>query len=359
MSSFKLLLVEDDDRDLSTYEDTVNRYQDEEQREIELVVSRTLEDAFSKLDRSYDGAIIDITIDGDDDAGNQVIERIVEEKLRLPTLILTGTPGSVDARFAHIRTYTKGEEEASFDKLLKGLLSIYDTGLTRILGGRGTIESYLDEVFHRILLPQIDQWEKYGQRDSTSTEKALLRHTLNHLLQLIDEEIVECFPEEFYLHPSLSEEIRTGSILREIDDGTKFVVLSPDCDIVVREDGSRNTDRVLVAEIVPPTALISWYDPSQLSSLGRDRKNSLRSALENNRGNQYHCLPETAFFPLGFINFRNLTTCKLEDLEERFCTPPICQISPPFVKDIVSRFSSYYARQGQPDIDFDDFVAPP
>ncbi|MFQ2549269.1 hypothetical protein ACK305_18520, partial [Aeromonas caviae] len=30
---------------------------------------------------------------------------------------------------------------------------------------------------------------------------------------------------------------------------------------------------------------------------------------------------------------------------------PLIQISPAFVKDIVSRFSSYYARQGQPDID--------
>ena len=32
------------------------------------------------------------------------------------------------------------------------------------------------------------------------------------------------------------------------------------------------------------------------------------------------------------------------------------QISPSFVKDIVARFSSYYARQGQPNIDFTKFM---
>ena len=37
-------------------------------------------------------------------------------------------------------------------------------------------------------------------------------------------------------------------------------------------------------------------------------------------------------------------------------SPTKIPISPPFVKDIVARFSSYYARQGQPNIDFNKLM---
>lgn len=46
--------------------------------------------------------------------------------------------------------------------------------------------------------------------------------------------------------------------------------------------------------------------------------------------------------------------CELpyEKLLEAFENPSV-QISSLFLKDIVARFSSYYARQGQPDIDYE------
>ena len=46
----------------------------------------------------------------------------------------------------------------------------------------------------------------------------------------------------------------------------------------------------------------------------------------------------------------------MQGRKERFNTPPDLQISPPFVRDILARLSSYYARQGQPDIDFHNFI---
>ena len=67
------------------------------------------------------------------------------------------------------------------------------------------------------------------------------------------------------------------------------------------------------------------------------------------------CLTLTSF-PLAFLNFRSVSTVGVDELEQTFQLPPGVQISPPFVKDIVARFSSYYARQGQPDIDFADLL---
>ena len=88
------------------------------------------------------------------------------------------------------------------------------------------------------------------------------------------------------------------------------------------------------------------------------KEDKLKAVVNNNHTDYYHWLPKTDFFEGGVINFRKLKTVNEVDFDEQFETPSI-QISTFFVKDIVSRFSSYYARQGQPDIDIDsdDFVA--
>ena len=87
----------------------------------------------------------------------------------------------------------------------------------------------------------------------------------------------------------------------------------------------------------------------------RSKENRLRDVFNNNYTDYYHWLPETDFFDGGILNFRKLTSLNKDCFDEKFAKPEI-QISPSFVKDIVSRFSSFYARQGQPDIDSVDFI---
>ena len=139
------------------------------------------------------------------------------------------------------------------------------------------------------------------------------------------------------------DRITTGSIVK-IDEQS-FVVLSPACDLVPRgENGVRNTDYILLVEIESVDKVLG----------GSKSKGRVRELCTNKR-DYYHWLPKTDFFEGGILNFRKLTTLDKDDFDEKFGKPTI-QISPSFVKDIVSRFSSYYARQGQPDIDSEDFV---
>ena len=77
------------------------------------------------------------------------------------------------------------------------------------------------------------------------------------------------------------------------------------------------------------------------------KKEKLKNVLGNNYTEYFHWLPKTNFFLGGFLNFRKLTTQTEKEFGEKF-NPPKIQISPFFVKDIIARFSSYYARQGQP-----------
>ena len=368
MSKLKLLIVEDNEQDLALCRGKVDIYNDDNQGKIELVECKNVGDAFSKLDNSFDGAIIDLKLGYDGDEGNEVIGKIDELQFRIPVIILTGTPDSADMNLPVIGIFKKGNTDAGYDNLLDIFWDIYNTGLTRIMGGRGMIEQALLKVFHQILSKQKDIWIEYGKTDSSGTEKALLRHTLNHLLHILDhkgddDDEVDRFPEEVYLlAPSpdeaitdtKSELIRTGSIVKEKDSNRWFVVLTPACDLVVRTNGNRNTDRILIVEVDPGTILFQWFQDKNLS---KSQKNDLNRAYENNKSTYYHWLPRINSFEGGFLNFRKLDTVEIKQFQKRFPTNPEIHISPPFVKDIVARFSSYYARQGQPGIDIEKFIS--
>ena len=342
----RLLIVEDMEQELERFRDALKDYRREKERDINLVECRTLEEALDKLDNSFDGAIIDLKLTNyRSNEGSQVVEKIKESFFRIPIAIFTGNPGEwdhdLDEKIMLIEVFTKGETEHY--ELLDRFWDIYNTGLTHIMGGRGLIEQQLSEVFLKNLLPQIKTWVSYGAADPERTEKALLRYTLNHLLQLLEEDEELCFPEEVYIYPPMLDRITTGSIVTADDQW--FVVLSPACDLVPRgENGVLNTDYILLVEI------------ESVNKVLRGSKSKSRvTELCKNRRNHYHWLPETDFFDGGILNFRKLTSLNKEDFDEKFGEPTI-QISPFFVKDIVSRFSTYYARQGQPDIDSEDFI---
>ena len=356
MNKLRLLIVEDDDQELESFKDDLTDYTHEKKRDIDLVACQTLAESLNTLDNSFDGAIIDLKlVNHRSNEGNQVVERIRESFFRIPIAIFTGNPGEWDhnlnEKIILIDVFTKGE--IGHYELLDRFWEIYNTGLTRIMGGRGVIEENLSKVFLENLLPQIDKWISYAETDSERTEKALLRYTLNHLLQLLEEDEERCFPEEFYLHPPVSESITTGSIVKEKDSDQPSVVLSPACDLVIRRNGEFKTDRILLVEIEGENDVVDIA----LNGIRRkqSKENKLRDVSNNNHTDYYHWIPKTDFFAGGFLNFRKLNALNKTDFDEKFGKPTI-QISPFFVKDIVSRFSSFYARQGQPDIDSEDFI---
>lgn len=348
MSKLRLLVVEDGEQDLEACRDSVERYVDEKNRDIELAECKSLDKALERLDNSFDGAIIDLKLAAEGDEGNQVIKKIEESFFRIPIAIFTANPDNSDdtlnQKIMLLGIFQK--RETQYDELLDRFWEIYDTGLTHIMGGRGLIEQQLAEVFLKNLRPQIETWVSYGKEDSERTEKALLRYTLNHLFQLLEEDEERCFPDEVYLHPPLSGNITTGSIVKDKTTDRPFVVLSPACDLVVRgENGRSNTEHILLVEIESVDDALD----------GSRSKNKVESLVKNNR-QYFHWLPPTGFFEGGVLNFRKLSTQTKDKFDENFESPST-QISSFFVKDIIARFSSYYARQGQPDIDSSDFVA--
>ena len=360
MNTMKILFIEDAADQQGIFQSSVEVFNAENDLNIEYEIAKDVSEALNKIDGAYDGAIIDLKLGNDQEGGNKIVDQLGDSFTRIPIIFVTGFVDLVNNHPSIIKIRSRDEEAYGSDFRL--FEAICNTGLTRIMGGRGIIEESLSKVFLENLLPQIETWVSYGkeylEEDPERTEKALLRYALNHLFQLLEEDDESCFPEEVYLYPHVSKKITTGSIVRE--DNQWYVVLSPACDLVIRGNNQFKTDRILFVEVEEENDIVdkALTDIRGMSE-GRKKREKMEEKLKeisrNNYTFYYHWLPKANCFPSGFLNFRKLETLNKNDFDEKI-EQPLIQISPFFVKDIVSRFSSYYARQGQPDIDNKVFV---
>lgn len=367
MLPFNLLLVEDDKREVKTFQDTLERYQTETGRNINLVVAYNKDDALEKLNNTFDGAIVDITLNRDGNAGNQILEAIFN-RFRIPVVVYTAIPANVPAEYQdRVKVFPRAT--VVYDVPLNFLFDMYNTGLTNILGGHGKIENLMDTVFWKNVIPHLETWKTHKSRGK-NTESALLRLIINCIVEILDEDEEKYLPEEMYISPVISKVLKTGCIVKKRKTDQYFVILSPACDLALHK-GNFKTDRIMVC-LIEKTNMNDVkrnHDDSAISILDSDKDdlkkikyekiNGAKRALEQLQRNSFtpyfHYLPKTNVFEGGFINFRKIETLKPTEFKSEFEESPIAQISPSFTKDIVSRFSSYYARQGQPDFDLEDY----
>ena len=304
MTSLQLLLVEDELRYVEQYQDVLEAYVEEHKRPIRMRVCRTLAAAKDSLDASIDAAVVDLNLGGDTTDGGEIIKEL-KDHFRVPVAVLTGTPDDAEEEPPVIRVFTKGQHD--FNEVLDCLWEPYSIGLTRIMGGRGLLEEQLNKVFLRNLLPTLDVWIDYGQQDAERTEKALLRYALGHLVAGLDGDETPCYPEEFYLAPPLDEALTTGSFVEEEGNGTRYVVLTPACDLVPRDDGKPKTETIILVEVVEEEVVHSNIKKFNSGIKGKLQKNNYK--------NCYHWLPMSKHVIGGYLDFRQLQTLRLDDLE--------------------------------------------
>lgn len=361
MADFNLLLVEDNEKEIQTFKDTLERYTVERERPMNVTIAKKLDETLNLLSNDFDGAIVDLKLGRDGDAGNKIIETL-QSKFRVPIAVFTANPANVTV---DVKVFPRASVE--YDVPLDFLFDMYNTGLTKIFGGKGYIEKAMNKVFWYIVDTQLDTWKSYNAQRK-ETEKALLRFIVNHIVELVDEDEEKYFPEEMYIAPIISKTLKTGNVVTKKGTDQYFIVLSPACDLVSRA-GNIKTDRILVCliEKTDMNLVQSFRESLKTEVLEADSdeikkdKNEkiekaklLLSQLQHNSYSPYfHYLPETKIFTGGFINFRKIEAFKPKDFKKNF-DAPITQISSAFMKDIIARFSSYYARQGQPDFDLDN-----
>lgn len=335
---YKFLLIEDSESDIKSCTDTVDRLNDECGTILyEIAVARTFDDAMKLLNKQYHGVIVDIKLQEKED-GNAIIENIVNQ-YRVPVAVMTGTPDTKKSRYYPIVVYIKGKHE--YAEIFKDLKKQNDTGLFNVIGGVGKIERCMNQIFWKNLYPMMPLWKQLKDQ-GLDAETILTRYAVSHIQEIVDFEGPEYITEEMYIKPPLNQKIQTGSVVKEQGTGLYYIVLSPPCDLA-EHNGKPKSENVLLCTI---DSIDMVY-----GNISTDRKGRILQLIKNNHQLYYHWLPENDLFVGGYINFQKVHTVSYEEIEKQYDKPEI-KIQDCFVKNILNRFSGYYARQGQPDFNF-------
>jgi hypothetical protein len=154
-------------------------------------------------------------------------------------------------------------------------------------------------------------------------------------------------PNETYIIPPIDiNKILTGDILKDKRDSISFIVLTPLCDFAYNK-----AERIIICQIESLTKSILQKKLKLIKKNTETEKNTtdVKNIIKNNYSNKYYFLPKTDKFDGGLINFQKVSSLRSKQIQEQFYKT--ATISHYFIKDIISKFSYYYSRQGSPDYD--------
>lgn len=336
MISFKILHLEDEQENITNFQRTINRYNKQYGYDIKYEAVLTLEDFNKKDIREYNATIVDIKLNGRSGEGYAALDSMKESLERIPSVIYTGTDSQNDDKYA-LKTFTKGDNNVD-EKILDFFVNIHKTGIMNILGGKGQIEQILSGIYNNNIRYNIEEWLNLANENPSKCETALLRFIGHCIEDMLHTDCEQTYSAEVYISPLLNEELSPGLIICDNNDN-KFIVITPACDLALH-NGTRKANTIQLCGIENIT--------KHFSGTSQSSKNRRKCALENNN-NMFHCLPKCKIFEGGLINFQGLKTIEISELENGNYKS-VAKIASPYLKNILARFSNYYARQGQPDI---------
>lgn len=354
VEKFNILFVDDDKIQIKMYLDSIEVIQEEfPDIEFKPTIMHTFESGMSALYQSYfDAAIIDLKLSNDgSNEGNKII-REIKGNLRFPVVVYSGFPQDLDPDLGEDNCLFKRYKRTDklFKDILLELITLHRTGITRVFGKKGLIDESLNKIFWNHIASTASNW--IG--DSTSDmEKIVLRYTMSHLheyLELDEKGNFEIYHNsEVYIMPPIKTSPFTGDVLLS-KEGKHFIILTPACDFA-----QGKAKQVAIAEIENLDMEQVKIAQSKLKSKDAEKnkigKIIIEGLISNKSSARFHFLPPSHCFQGGFINFQKIQSIEYVQIIEDYTR--MMSVSGRFVKDIISHFSHYYARQGQPDLNFE------
>ncbi|TCX53601.1 hypothetical protein [Dehalobacter sp. 14DCB1] len=344
--TIRIIIIEDDEQQKNMYRDAIEEFNYENGVYVFESVMMNDDENLPRLlyEDRCDCLIIDLNWGADDvsNSGNRVIQTIVKNK-RVPIVVMSGNLNLLEEDISDSNFFTKHDRTDLFSDVLNEIVSIYQTGYTKALGYSGKIDELLNEVFWKYLSSNINHWENIV---NGTKEKRILRYAItriNEMLTLEGEKHDDYNAIEFYIKPSLKDKAFSGDIV--IIEDKKYIIISASCDM--EQD---NAEYVVMCKIEfnEIASLLSKVKEDDVKA-----KDRLRSFV-NNAKSRYHLLPPCRIFPGALIDFQQVNCISREELDEK-CSV-FASVLPVFAKDIHGRFSQYYGRQGQPQLNLDDII---
>ena len=339
----EIIIVEDDLLQQEMYRDTVEEFNIE--NKIYQIIPNILindDDIPSILyNKHIDAILIDLNWGPDDkeNKGNLLAQKIYED-CRIPIFIITGNLQFLYTDYEESPIFKKYQrDEVEVYSVLKEIQSIFETGYTKALGGHSKIDEMLSKVFWEHVSTVFDEWKE--QKESERVQR-MLRFTTTRINEMLTVNTMDKHDNydalEFYIKPAIKTKPFTGDII-SYNEG-KYIVLTAACDM--EQD---NSEYVVLCQI-------DFKNIDNIKSRIKSGSNTAEKELNtyvNNSKARYHLLPPCNAFSGGLIDFQKIMSIDRESFYEY--TTVIASVNPVFIKDIQARFSHYYGRQGQPQLD--------
>ncbi len=340
--NIEIIIVEDDKMQQDMYKDCIEEYNISNEKYMITVhvLDNDVEIPSILYNNHIDAIIVDLNWGAGDteNKGNDLISKIYKD-CRIPIFVISGNLQYLTSEYIESPIFKKYQrDDIEFDLVLKEIENIYDTGYTRVLGSNSKIDHMLSRVFWEYMTDTIDHWKE--QQEEILTQRMLRYATtrINEMLMIDSLQNHDDFDSiEFYIKPAIKNQPFTGDIISYQEK--KYVVITAACDI--EQD---NSEYVVLCRI-------SFDIINNLKTRIKEGSNTAENDLIkyiNNSKARFHLLPPCNVFSGGLVDFQMLSSVKKEDFFEHSIV--VASINPSFVKDIQARFSHYYGRQGQPQL---------
>lgn len=335
-------------------------------------VINQFEDGVSAInEHDFDLVILDLYKDKDtkdEDAGIKVLESIRKSAF-VPVVFYTGHAYKITGLISEIvGVVSKGDGIATLTKEIERIIT------SKIAVLKSKIYEHLRESLRKYFWETVDAEKKIfvpGKSD-VSLGYLLLRRFANSLSkenikQLLGDDKIKtdkAHPMEFYIFPvdpdSAKEEYLAGEIIEK--EGRYYAILTPDCDLVLRSNGSRKADKILLAATKNFKSLPDYSKYEELKKKQNKSEKEKQQLLNfegklktwmGNRGGEqdrFFFLPATPFIENMVIDFQDKSMVDYNELKNY---QRVAKLDLPYAQSMISSFIRYYNRIGFPDIDAD------
>lgn len=357
--NYRVLLVEDDDQAIATFREVVAKFNEDEKDNFHIDVdsTKTKEESFSRIKNDgYSFAIIDLKLSRptsleafeEEYDGNTLIRQI-SSQFQIPIAIYTGNPANVSENCRKMGVSIYSRATKSYIDVIREMIPICDS-IMAFFGNEGILKKMVNSIFWEEIYPNRTKW-----LDAPDDQSLLPRYFSEIIQTLVDVSNPDYKPEEVYIPPFGNAHFRTGSLFsyQKENETKNCIVLSPRCDMEIHNENYRTT-HILFCDILSMETVKKEISRQALKKGSSEEKEDcfrveLSKVLNNSRNEYYHFLPPNGVFLGGFINFRTVhseTISAIDSLAPKL----ISYLNSHFVSNIICRFSSYYSRQGQPQL---------
>lgn len=333
--------------------------------EISFDVAKTPEEAAIALfQKNFEAVIVDLMLLPDKDigkddeqiSGNILLKNIIDREI-IPIIVRTGFSQRISEYVDTNIIKVQSKDESSFEDVISELINYYEDSIFRLIGSRGKVDNNIKEFFWKII-PECftNKKEELMALNKETQEYVLIRYISSWLSNrfVFNEKYLDVEPIEMYMFPNPITQICSCDIYEDCDNEQKFLVLTPACDLA-----NSKTNEILFAKIKNYDEVQDFSDILEKclnkdgNEISNKNKNKIAQWSRNSaqKSMRYHFLPKVSFFEGGFIDFRSLITLEYDYEKNQFKDRNLKKlgvITDVFKRDIISRFSSYYHRQGQP-----------